>query len=122
MSTLTDVCVWTLPFPPSGVTVNTTGSPNVVFSTSCLTGNQDISDQAGEMKIFPNPAKDFIYVILPWEGTYTIRITDMTGRLVYSNSTYCSKDLIQVSILSKGVYLVRATEEGGTRKSKLIIQ
>ena len=28
---LYEVCVWTLPFPPDGVHVNTTGSPNVEF-------------------------------------------------------------------------------------------
>lgn len=38
MPTLTEVCVWTLPFPPTGFygfEVYTTGSPNVVFTTEC---------------------------------------------------------------------------------------
>jgi len=29
------VCVWTLPFPPAGVAVDTTGSPNVYFTINC---------------------------------------------------------------------------------------
>jgi len=35
MPTLYQVCVWTMPFPPSGVFVNTTGSPNVYFTMDC---------------------------------------------------------------------------------------
>ena len=35
MPLLTKVCVWQIPFPPTGIVVNTTGSPNVYFTTDC---------------------------------------------------------------------------------------
>ncbi|HUX95960.1 MAG TPA: hypothetical protein VMV47_09535 [Bacteroidales bacterium] len=35
MPSLYKVCVWTMPFPPTGVTVDTTDSPNVYFTTDC---------------------------------------------------------------------------------------
>lgn len=35
MPSLVEVCVWELPFPPEGVEVDTTGSPNVYFTTDC---------------------------------------------------------------------------------------
>ena len=38
MPSLHEVCVWKLPFPPVSynvIYVNTTGSPNVIFSTDC---------------------------------------------------------------------------------------
>jgi hypothetical protein len=35
MKTLHEVCVWTTPFPPEGVEVDTTNSPNVYFTTDC---------------------------------------------------------------------------------------
>ena len=35
MPMLTEVCVWTLPFPPEGVTVLQGFSPNINFVTSC---------------------------------------------------------------------------------------
>lgn len=35
MPMLTDVCVWTLPFPPEGVTVLQDYSPNIQYTTSC---------------------------------------------------------------------------------------
>ena len=35
MGSLNQVCVWEIPFPPDGVDVDTTGSPNVYFTTDC---------------------------------------------------------------------------------------
>jgi len=35
MPSLYEVCVWVVPFPPEGVLVNTTGSPNFYFTTEC---------------------------------------------------------------------------------------
>jgi len=38
MPGLTEVCVWTLPFPPTGFygfEIDTTGSPNIYFATEC---------------------------------------------------------------------------------------
>ena len=36
MPTLYQVCVWELPFPPAGVEIDTTGSPNVFFTMDCI--------------------------------------------------------------------------------------
>jgi len=35
MPTLHEVCVWTLPFPPSGFHLKVNGSPNVYFTMDC---------------------------------------------------------------------------------------
>ena len=35
MSSLNMVCAWEVPFPPSGLGVDTTDSPNVYFTTDC---------------------------------------------------------------------------------------
>jgi len=35
MPSLYKVCVWTMPFPPAGVTVATIDSPNVYFTMEC---------------------------------------------------------------------------------------
>jgi hypothetical protein len=39
MPTLLEVCVWEMPFPPEGVEIDTTGSPNIYFTTECSGGN-----------------------------------------------------------------------------------
>jgi len=35
MPSLYKVCVWTMPFPPASVAVDTTSSPNVYFTMNC---------------------------------------------------------------------------------------
>jgi hypothetical protein len=35
MPMLTEVCVWTLPFPPEGIVVLQGFSPNIIFTTTC---------------------------------------------------------------------------------------
>jgi Leucine-rich repeat (LRR) protein len=35
MPSLGEVCVWTTPFPPARVNLNTSGSPNIFFTTEC---------------------------------------------------------------------------------------
>jgi hypothetical protein len=35
MPTLEEVFVWTMPFPPEGFKIDTTGSPNVYFTMEC---------------------------------------------------------------------------------------
>jgi len=46
MSTLNEVCVWTLPFPPSEVNMDTTSSPNIHFTTDCSNQIVFIPDSA----------------------------------------------------------------------------
>ena len=46
MPTLHEVCVWTMPFPPEGVLADTTGSPNVYFTTECGANFVNIPDTA----------------------------------------------------------------------------
>lgn len=35
LPSLYEVCIWEMPFPPAGVEVDTSGSPNVYFTTDC---------------------------------------------------------------------------------------
>ena len=39
MPSLNKVCVWEMPFPPDGVHVDTTNSPNVYFTADCTGGD-----------------------------------------------------------------------------------
>ena len=38
MPSINEVCVWEMPFPPDGVGVDVTNSPNVFFTTNCTGG------------------------------------------------------------------------------------
>jgi len=54
MPSLTEVCVWTIPFPPAGVDVYTTNSPNVYF-TDCTSSILNTYKENIALTIYPNP-------------------------------------------------------------------
>lgn len=66
---------------------------------------------------FPNPAKDFVTIKLANGGKETVKVYDILGNL-HIEKTVSSGDKINVSNLSKGVYILRV--EGSTSYSQVI--
>jgi hypothetical protein len=66
---------------------------------------------------YPNPAKDFITVKLVNGGSETVKVYDILGNLHISKAV-SSGDKLDVSKLSKGVYVLRI--EGGRSYSQVI--
>lgn len=71
----------------------------------------------GEMKIgiFPNPAKDVLYVSgLSGMNNAIIALFDMQGRLVLSQSYQGNETMLNISTLPNGVYFVQVSSMGKT--------
>jgi hypothetical protein len=70
--------------------------------------------------LYPNPASDFINITSDTFETKTVTIYNVLGKVVLvANVTNAP---INVASLSKGVYVVRVTEEGKTATRKLVIE
>jgi hypothetical protein len=63
--------------------------------------------------MYPNPVNDILFVEIP-EGA-EIRITDMTGKTVRTEFLKAGKNELNVSLLTRGVYMI-CTDSGTTRK------
>jgi hypothetical protein len=73
-----------------------------------------------EMKIYPNPATDVIFIEnLQSETPDHIIMADITGRIVYQSSF---SDRIDVSHLPKGMYLLSVYTNTGKFVRKIIVQ
>ncbi len=74
-------------------------------------------DRAGQVRIYPNPVSGQLYVNAPF--AINITISTMDGRIALAGDQVNTLD---VSGLSEGVYLLRATDESGTviRTEKLV--
>ena len=74
--------------------------------------------------IYPNPAKDLLQVDFPGlNGNLTVQIFDIHGKLVQAKSlTAGSSKSIDISSLSKGVYVIQLHSELHTEQHKLIKQ
>lgn len=64
-------------------------------------------DSSSSFTLVPNPAHDLVRVVTEEQATYTVEITTLQGQLV-SRQT---QDYIDVSGLSKGIYLVSIYDE-----------
>ncbi|MCC7233207.1 MAG: T9SS type A sorting domain-containing protein [Bacteroidia bacterium] len=72
------------------------------------------------LSLFPNPATDLVTVSNLPAGS-TVRITDMTGRKVYSRPAGSENTLVNTSDFANGVYLVQVENNKGVLTQKLII-
>lgn len=69
------------------------------------------------LKIYPNPAQDFLTVEMPGEGTFTM--LDASGKTVLTTEVSRSK-LIDISHLRKGIY-VASVASGDVLKTKIMV-
>ena len=84
------------------------------------------TSEAPEIKVYPNPAANFVNVDLPEnEMTGTLSILSASGQLVRSVQSYEGESSVQIDIqdLQKGVYMVRWVQsDEQVVVKKLIVQ
>ncbi|GHT43178.1 hypothetical protein AGMMS49965_16410 [Bacteroidia bacterium] len=78
------------------------------------TGIIDVEEVAA-MKLYPNPATESV-TITGLQGNETLRFYDANGRAVFTRKAANSTEVIPVSQLQKGIYIVRI----GTKALKLV--
>jgi len=111
----------------------TTGEPVVGLMTAG--GNQlgngyypamvlqplSVEDSAMEvdLKVYPNPASQFLYVSHPELNSFSIQIVDLNGKQIYTG-TISKEQPLDVSTYSQGMYLIilenKATNQKNTYK------
>jgi hypothetical protein len=72
-----------------------------------LLGSEDITETSKqELKIFPNPAENLVYLTLP-EFPASIKIFDLSGKLRISSEARNHEHVLNVSALSAGIYMLQ---------------
>ena len=119
MPSLGKVCVWTEPFPPAGVDVDTTGSQHVYFtSEGCVSGI--VENNPSLLSIYPNPFADYATVRLSdADRIRRIEIMDMYGRTVRTIDDVNNNSVtIHRGKLPVGIYFIRIqTDDTFIRKA-----
>ena len=82
-------------------------------------------DDVAKLKIYPNPANEILNIELSniIEGSATIEIYDLNGKLCYYKVINTSQKLQSIDIRSilKGIYNIRITTNNKTENQKLVI-
>lgn len=99
----------------------------IIVTIEQITGlKQSFSDS--EIKVYPNPAQEFIYIEFGnrLQSNLTIEMRNSAGMLiwhkVYKQNTSFIKDKISVNTYPKGVYFLNFMNENKTSVHKIIIE
>ena len=74
------------------------------------------------VEIFPNPAKGRINIRFAEEGEASVKLYDMTGRLVYSNASNTQAFVISTQGLSRGVYTLVTNVSGKQQVNRVVVE
>jgi hypothetical protein len=85
---------------------------------SSILGIEELQSQ--KISIYPNPANT--YMMLLSSGKGNLDIYDMTGKLAYSSIIFNTKQVIDVSKFTKGVYFVKVSNSNSNFTQKLVIE
>jgi PKD repeat protein len=98
------------------------GSATFTFNVSTCTGIEQLS--LNEFNLKPNPATDYLYLELINQSLIgmSIEIYDALGKLVQKEIASEINNKIEISNLSKGIYIVRCVSKTGAQTSKRIIK
>jgi hypothetical protein len=82
------------------------------------------SASANSLKVYPNPATSQVIVELPeFNGFTTIQVTDLAGRnLINKTVSNVEKEILNISELRKGMYMIVARQGNTTYNQKLTVR
>jgi hypothetical protein len=113
MSTLYEVCVWTIPFPPDGLQISTLGSPNVYFR-DCVSPELFDTDSLLYQPEFIHASSTedgMIYCVLEGTGKDLASIRERCSDSIDVNA---NNDVqVDISALQNGSYLLYAVDVSG---------
>ena len=93
---------------------------NLALGCAVNTSLNEKAVKIESLSVFPNPAQNSFTMRLPEQGNFNIRITDVTGRVVISESGKNGSVSINVNNLADGLYVVKATDGNTILLNKLI--
>lgn len=94
---------------------------NFLLQFVCATGVTEIAND-NMVQIYPNPAKDILYVSLKDMSAYSnIQVLDATGRVVAENKVIDMMMTLDIHNLSGGIYFVKVTKTNGGSLVKRIM-
>ncbi len=76
------------------------------------------------IRVWPNPASDHIFILLEGGANTLIRLTDLSGRIVYEEEVRVASAPFELNTgtLEEGIYLLRVSRDSFNQVSPIVIQ
>jgi len=98
--------------PPKGLEVGYV--PIVVRQELSEVNSTDgkILDRLPAIEVFPNPASQYLYIALQTVpgANSRLQLMDMTGRIIQTVKLYSTREVLDISLLPNGVYILNYTD------------
>lgn len=117
---ITDI-VWNETYQYWEVSFQSVGFGGYFVKTSETLGTSDVKLNS-EVNITPNPAKDFVNVMLGRHSKGTVTIYDASGKLIKTVGVNTNSNRINVSELVKGTYVFTVVLNNNTTVTKKVIK
>ncbi len=96
--------------------------PWKALDATVLATENEITD---DIKVYPNPSNDFIYIEIPElsKGTFALKINDLAGKALFENELKAGQKTYSLDVqkLQKGTYFINA-EQGEKRFVKKFVK
>ena len=128
MPTLYEVCVWEMPFPPAGISVDIEDSPNVYFTTDCAVNSSSAYKKNNTISIYPNPNSGSFNITMDLQQTESIKllIYNSLGQQVFQenlkqiNGAFTRH--INLKRFPSGIYYMQVLSVKGIINKKIIFE
>ena len=97
-------------------------SAGVFTPDSFFTVGMRTPPETASIRLFPNPAEDYINIIIPPNILVSIFLTDLEGQELIEKNISSDEIKLDVSSIKSGVYLVRIFSEKWIVTRRIIIQ
>jgi V8-like Glu-specific endopeptidase len=91
-----------------------------------FTGMENFYDKSGSVRVFPNPSEGIINIEFQYQypGPVTLKIMNLTGRVLYTNTFSLMEKTSQLNIsgYSSGIYLMEVQSAGFIAIHKIILE
>ena len=92
------------------------------INAACGTWDVEEAVENQIVEVFPNPAKDRINIRFAGVGEVSLRMYDMTGRLVYSENAETQSFVIPTQGLTKGIYTLLINTNGNQLVNRVVVE
>ncbi len=82
----------------------------------------DVASSLSDFSIYPNPANNQLNITTNLAGAYELSVLDLSGKIVLSQNNNAGITKLDVSLLPKGMYLLRISHNGSVEEFQCIIQ